>query len=139
MNQVVLNLCANAVRAMRGRNGTLTVAVSGRDRVTGDPLPATSRHVLELRVRDNGHGMDSHTLERIFEPYFTTRDVGEGTGLSLSIVQIADLASRHIEQRIVRGGLPARVAIGVASLPGDASVEISLTAVVKARKGDGQT
>jgi enamine deaminase RidA (YjgF/YER057c/UK114 family) len=53
--------------------------------------------------------------------------------------QIADLASRHIEQRIVGGGLPARVAIGVASLPGDASVEISLTAVVKARKGDGQT
>jgi enamine deaminase RidA (YjgF/YER057c/UK114 family) len=53
--------------------------------------------------------------------------------------QIADLASRHIEQRIVGGGLPARVAIGVASLPGDASVEISLTAVVKARKRDGQT
>jgi signal transduction histidine kinase len=86
LSQVVLNLCANAVQAMRGRNGMLTVAVSGRDRVTGDPLPETSRHVLELRVRDNGHGMDSHTLERVFEPYFTTRDVGEGSGLGLSIV-----------------------------------------------------
>lgn len=53
--------------------------------------------------------------------------------------QIADLASLHIEQRIVGDGLPARVAIGVASLPGDASVEISLIAVVKARRGDGQT
>lgn len=86
LNQVVLNLCTNAVQAMRGRNGTLTVAVTMRDRLTGDPFSETSAHVLELRVRDTGHGMDSQTQERVFEPYFTTRDVGEGSGLGLSIV-----------------------------------------------------
>ncbi len=86
LNQVVLNLCNNAVRAMRERGGTLTVGVRVRDRLTGDPLPAASGRVLELRIADTGHGMDSVTLERIFEPYFTTRDVGEGSGLGLSIV-----------------------------------------------------
>lgn len=86
LNQVVLNLCANAVQAMRGRGGILTVGVSARDRLTGDHLPAASDRVLELRVTDTGHGMDAVTLERIFEPYFTTRDVGEGSGLGLSIV-----------------------------------------------------
>jgi signal transduction histidine kinase len=70
LNQVVLNLCTNAVQAMRARGGTLTVAVKGR----------------ELHVKDTGHGMDPQTRERIFEPYFTTREVGEGSGLGLSIV-----------------------------------------------------
>ena len=86
LNQVVLNLCTNAVQAMRGRGGVLTVGVSTRSRTTGDSLPISSSHVVELRVRDTGHGMDSLTQERIFEPYFTTRDVGEGSGLGLSIV-----------------------------------------------------
>jgi signal transduction histidine kinase len=85
LNQVVLNLCTNAVQAMRAREGTLTVGVSVRDRLMGDPAAATSR-ILELRVRDTGHGMDPQTQGRIFEPYFTTRDVGEGSGLGLSIV-----------------------------------------------------
>ena len=86
LNQVVLNLCTNAVQAMRGQGGTLTVAVNARDRLAGDPLPETSSRVLELRVEDTGHGMDPKTQERIFEPYFTTRAVGEGSGLGLSIV-----------------------------------------------------
>ena len=86
LNQVVLNLCTNAVQAMRGRGGTLTVAVHSRERMAGDPSPRSSSRVLELRVKDTGHGMDAQTRERIFEPYFTTRDIGEGSGLGLSIV-----------------------------------------------------
>jgi signal transduction histidine kinase len=42
--------------------------------------------VLELRVKDTGHGMNPQTQGRVFEPYFTTREVGEGSGLGLSIV-----------------------------------------------------
>jgi two-component system cell cycle sensor histidine kinase/response regulator CckA len=42
--------------------------------------------VLELRVKDTGHGMNPQTQERVFEPFFTTREVGEGSGLGLSIV-----------------------------------------------------
>jgi signal transduction histidine kinase len=86
LNQVVLNLCTNAVQAMRGQGGTLTVSVNARDRPPSDPLPGTSSRVLELHVKDTGHGMDPETQERIFEPYFTTRAVGEGSGLGLSIV-----------------------------------------------------
>ena len=40
-----------------------------------------------LSVRDTGHGMDRATVDRIFEPYFTTKQVGEGTGLGLPVVQ----------------------------------------------------
>ena len=86
VNQVILNLCTNAVQAMRGRGGTLTVAVSARGRLSQESLPETVSRVLELRVKDTGHGMDPKTRERIFEPYFTTRAVGEGSGLGLSIV-----------------------------------------------------
>jgi len=84
LNQVVLNLCTNAVQAMRERGGSLIVSV--RNRMMGEPLLAAHLRALELRVRDTGHGMDPQTRERIFEPYFTTRDVGEGSGLGLSIV-----------------------------------------------------
>ena len=86
LNQVVLNLCTNALQAMQGRGGTLTVAVHSRERMPGEQLPEGSSRVLELRVKDTGHGMDGRTRERIFEPYFTTRDIGEGSGLGLSIV-----------------------------------------------------
>jgi signal transduction histidine kinase len=86
LSQVILNLCNNAVQAMRERGGRLTVAIHARERLTGDPLPETTSRVLELRVKDSGHGIDPQTRERIFEPYFTTRDVGEGSGLGLTIV-----------------------------------------------------
>jgi signal transduction histidine kinase len=86
LNQVVLNLCSNAVQAMRDRGGTLTVAVLARDRSTADTLPGTTPRVLELRVKDTGHGMNPQTQGRVFEPFFTTREVGEGSGLGLSIV-----------------------------------------------------
>jgi signal transduction histidine kinase len=86
LNQVVLNLCTNATRAMRGTTGVLTVRVRARGRSAKDLLPLAAFHVLELCVRDTGHGMDPQIQERIFEPYFTTREVGDGTGLGLSIV-----------------------------------------------------
>lgn len=72
--QLVMNLCSNALQAMHGTEGTLTIGL----RQAG---PRT-----EFWVSDTGHGMDKSTLERVFEPFFTTRNVGEGTGLGLSVV-----------------------------------------------------
>jgi signal transduction histidine kinase len=94
LSQVVLNLCSNAVQAMRPDGGTLTVTVATRD--TNHALGGTTPRVLELRVRDTGHGMSPETQERVFEPFFTTREVGEGTGLGLSIVHgiIASMGGR---------------------------------------------
>lgn len=73
LNQVLLNLYMNAVNAMEEQ---------GRLRIRVDDGPG--RTDLEIRVSDNGCGMDRETLEKIFDPYFTTRP--QGTGLGLSIV-----------------------------------------------------
>jgi signal transduction histidine kinase len=85
-NQVVLNLCSNAVLAMRARGGTLTVKVAFSESCRPDAPGVAGPRALELRVADTGGGISRQMQERIFEPFFTTRDVGEGTGLGLSVV-----------------------------------------------------
>jgi signal transduction histidine kinase len=86
LNQVVLNLCTNAIHAMRGAGGTLTVTVAARDRPSAERAHRPMTDMLQLRVKDTGHGMSEATRERIFEPFFTTREVGQGSGFGLSIV-----------------------------------------------------
>ncbi|MCX7012284.1 MAG: response regulator, partial [Candidatus Sumerlaeota bacterium] len=89
IHQVLVNLCVNAFHAMRERGGTLTV---GLEEVTPDaslcariPDLAAETPYARLSVGDTGCGMDPATLERVFEPYFTTKKPGEGTGLGLSM------------------------------------------------------
>jgi two-component system, cell cycle sensor histidine kinase and response regulator CckA len=90
VHQVLLNLCVNARDAMP-RGGMLSVATrTARSdalagiRRTGDRKPA--RSYVEIEVCDTGVGMDEATLNRIFEPFYTTKGVGQGTGLGLSLV-----------------------------------------------------
>ena len=89
IHQIVMNLCTNAEHAMREEGGTLDVKLT---RVEVDRQTALQHHELHtgphvrLIVTDTGCGMDSETLEHIFDPYFTTKEVGEGTGLGLSVV-----------------------------------------------------
>lgn len=75
LQQVVINLVTNALHAMKDKGGTLTVTTA---------LSADGRHVL-LYVEDSGTGIDEEDLDKIFDPYFTTKGQGEGTGLGLSI------------------------------------------------------
>ena len=91
LNQVLVNLVVNAIQAMR-EGGTLTIATrrSGSDVV--------------LMVEDTGTGMDHEVLGKIFTPFFTTKDIHEGTGLGLPVVH--GIVSSH-------GGT-----IGVDSTPG---------------------
>jgi two-component system NtrC family sensor kinase len=86
LQQVMLNLINNAHQAIteRGGPGTLTL----RSRVTG--LPAvdgngTSRPMVVLSIGDTGVGIAARDLNRIFDPFYTTKPVGQGTGLGLSI------------------------------------------------------
>lgn len=89
MHQVVMNLCTNAFQAIAGKRGTINVSVECKEL---DVEEAARLHPIQpgktviLSVQDSGIGMDSKTVSRIFEPYFTTKLTGEGTGLGLSLV-----------------------------------------------------
>ena len=89
LHQVLMNLCTNAAHAMRENGGILEVSLTKVDMYAD----AAARHTdirpgsyLKLTVSDTGHGMTPEVRERIFDPYFTTKEKGEGTGLGLSVV-----------------------------------------------------
>jgi len=89
LHQAVMNLCTNAYQAMREAGGVLEVGLR-EQRLTGPrsallPGLRAGDHAV-LVVRDSGCGMDEATRRRIFEPYFTTRGAGEGTGMGLAMV-----------------------------------------------------
>jgi len=91
LHQIVMNLCTNAYHAMRETGGVLAVKLSQvtlaqtDSKVVGNEL--MPGNYLKLEISDTGHGMDRQTLERAFDPYFTTKAKGEGTGLGLAVVR----------------------------------------------------
>jgi two-component system NtrC family sensor kinase len=86
LQQVMLNLINNAHQAMteRGGPGTLTLRTFVTRLPTGDADAMTPPMVV-LSVSDNGVGIPARDLKRIFDPFYTTKPVGQGTGLGLSI------------------------------------------------------
>ncbi len=89
VHQVLMNLITNAAHAMTGTGGVLTIQL--RDIRPDEAMAACIPELrpgqyIRLSVRDTGHGMDSRTLEQIFNPFFTTKQRDQGTGLGLSIV-----------------------------------------------------
>jgi PAS domain S-box-containing protein len=89
VHQVVMNLCTNAYQAMKESGGLLKVSLKMESRVPGDmaSLPSvTLREYAKLEIQDTGGGMEPHVASRIFEPYFTTKPKGKGTGLGLAMV-----------------------------------------------------
>jgi len=89
LHQVVLNLCANAEYAMRQTGGVLEVRLEAVDVDTALAAPYPTLHLgrhVRLTVRDTGQGMPPDVVERIYDPFFTTKAAGEGTGIGLSVV-----------------------------------------------------
>jgi PAS domain S-box-containing protein len=84
MQQVLMNLCANAAHAMREHGGTLDVELGGYSLSASDEMGPGP--YLRLVVRDTGVGMPADIRDKVFDPFFTTKEQGEGTGLGLSIV-----------------------------------------------------
>ena len=81
ISQMVMNIVLNAYDAMRDDGGTLLVST----RISGEEVAR--------RFKDNGCGMDTETLSRIFDPFYTTKESGKGTGLGLAIV--AQIVETH--------------------------------------------
>ncbi len=89
LRQVLVNLCSNAIYAMRDSGGILELGLEKIDiPPTGYPglKNALPGPYIKLTVKDTGHGMGKDVAERIFEPYFTTRATGEGSGLGLAVI-----------------------------------------------------
>jgi len=88
LHQVIMNLSTNAYHAMRDDGGTLTVRLKTltTDASNREQYPElVPGQYLKLTVQDTGKGIDTDILSQIFEPYFTTKPQGEGTGLGLYI------------------------------------------------------
>jgi signal transduction histidine kinase len=89
ISQVMMNLCTNAAHAMEDEGGVLQVnledVVIEEDKALPHP-DLDLAHYVKLVVKDTGQGIRTSVLDRIFDPYFTTKDVGKGTGLGLSVV-----------------------------------------------------
>ncbi len=97
LNQVWTNLIHNALQAM-GEGGRLTLSV------------APNQGGFEVGVTDTGHGIEPEALPRIFEPFYTTKAIGEGTGLGLSIC--SDIVRSH-GGRIAVESAPGRTRFAV--------------------------
>jgi CheY-like chemotaxis protein len=90
IHQIVMNLCTNAVHAMNDK-GILEVSLAQTELEKADIAALSIVDLrpgphLRLAVADTGSGMDAETMERIFDPYFTTKHVGKGSGLGLAVV-----------------------------------------------------
>ena len=87
IHQVVMNLCTNAYHAMKDTGGTITVSLSDVVlEATAVQHKCRPGNYILLEITDTGHGMEEKTRDRIFDPYFTTKKITQGTGLGLSVV-----------------------------------------------------
>lgn len=111
IHQVVMNLCTNAFHAIGDDEGVLEVALGtvaiDADKAGCLALPSAGNY-LQLRISDTGCGMAPELQQRIFDPYFTTKEKDLGTGLGLSMVRgiVADCdGSITVESQPGRGSI----------------------------------
>ncbi|MGB2688800.1 MAG: PAS domain S-box protein [Desulfobacterales bacterium] len=89
INQVMINLFTNAAHAMEDAGGVITIGIQNvyLDQVSAPFYPDLSLgNYVKLTVSDTGTGIDHEIKDRIFDPYFTTKEVGKGSGIGLSVV-----------------------------------------------------
>jgi signal transduction histidine kinase len=108
VHQVVINLGTNAYQAMRRMGGRLLIRLRS---VAAAPGHAEAGRAAMLEVSDTGHGIDPSVIAHVFEPFFTTRDVGEGTGLGLSVVHgiVTSMGGTITVESVIGAGTTFRV------------------------------
>ena len=96
IHQLIMNLCTNAAAAMDADGGVIEVSFTSvdiKEPVTTQFLDLAPGSYLKLTVSDTGNGMTPEVMEKIFDPYFTTKEKGKGTGLGLAVVH--GILKRH--------------------------------------------
>jgi signal transduction histidine kinase len=97
ISQVVMNLCTNSVHAMQDRTGVLTISLEVIELNQQSAIRFDGPHsgrfdsphlgnYAKLAVKDTGNGIEPAIMERLFDPYFTTKDISEGLGMGLAVV-----------------------------------------------------
>lgn len=89
IHQLIINLCTNAFQAMEKTGGSLDLILREHDRISDDFIKERNlayNQYIVLTIQDNGPGIAPAEMERIFDPYYTTKEPGKGTGLGLSVV-----------------------------------------------------
>ncbi len=89
IHQVLMNLGTNAYHAMIEKGGTLTMTLENENIGASDTGDGTASHTgkhIKINIADTGTGISPEHLEKIFDPYFTTKEKGKGTGLGLAMV-----------------------------------------------------
>lgn len=122
IHQVLINLCTNAAHAMVGRHGELAVKLDKVSPKVGN------QEWLELSVADTGEGIEKELLDRIFEPYFSTKEKTSGTGMGLAMVHgIISRQGGYIEVESELGkGSVFRVRLPIAQLESGIEQVVSL-------------
>jgi len=90
IHQVLINLCTNAVHSMEEKGGILSVEVSKvhlTDDTTFDLGELSKGDYAQITVQDTGTGIDSEIQKKMFDPYYTSKEIGKGTGMGLAVVQ----------------------------------------------------
>ncbi len=94
LHQLLLNLCANAGDAMNEHGGVLKISLSNVRLGPDSPGPGLEPgDYVKLRLSDTGQGIPPGDLKRIFDPYFTTKEVGKGSGMGLAVAH--GIVQRH--------------------------------------------
>ena len=122
IHQVLINLCTNAAHAMVGKHGVLAVKLDKVSPKVGN------QEWLELSVADTGEGIEKELLDRIFEPYFSTKEKTSGTGMGLAMVH--GIISRQggyieVESELGKGSI-FRVRLPIAQLESGIEQVVSL-------------
>jgi len=96
INQIVMNLVTNAADAMSEEGGLLDVTLENtilqEEKACFDWMLSSGQYV-RLRMKDTGEGIEPEIMDRIFEPYYTSKEIGKGTGMGLSVVH--GIVKRH--------------------------------------------
>ncbi|WP_350333635.1 hybrid sensor histidine kinase/response regulator [Coralliovum pocilloporae] len=92
MDQIIMNLCRNAAEAFGGKAGNIRLSLSVAEagsKEASELLPSCEGNVVRLIVADDGPGMPEPVRQRVFDPFYSTKPIGKGTGLGLAVVKNA--------------------------------------------------